>query len=112
VLHFRLESTQLGAHWPSEALPVIGLFIYAPGIAGVVYFVGYALLAMVAGHTKILTWLTTAIEVDAAPSEVFCQLKIYTTLNASSKSLRHSLYENEDVIRDVGSIVSRLSSRT
>lgn len=111
LLFAKLVESQLGAQWPSEALPVIGLFIYAPGIAGAVYFVGYALLAMVAGHTKILAWLTTAIEVDAAPPEVFCQLKIYTMLNASSKSLRHSLYENEDVIRDVGSIVSRLSSR-
>lgn len=110
LLFAKLVEGHLDAHWPSEVLPVIGLFVYAPGIAGAVYFFGYALLAMVAGHTKILAWLTTAIEVDVAPPEMFCQLKIYTAKNTSSKSLRHSLYENEEVIRDVGSIVSKLSS--
>lgn len=111
LLLTKLVESQFGMHWPSEALPVIALFIYAPGIAGAVYFVGYALLAIAVGHTKILTWLTTAIEVDVAPPAVFCHLKIYTTLNTSRKSLRHCLYENEEVIRDVGLIVSRISSR-
>jgi pimeloyl-ACP methyl ester carboxylesterase len=107
----KLFESQLSVRWPPELLYLVGAWIYTPGIAGAVYFVGYFLLAMATGHTKIHTWLATAIEVDAAPPEVFCQLKIYTTLDTSSNSLRHGLYEHEDVIRDVGAIVSKLSSK-
>jgi len=111
VLLTKLFESQFSVRWPPELLHLVGTWIYTPGIAGAVYFAGYFLLAMATGHTKIHTWLATAIEVDVAPPEVFCQLKIYTTLNASSNSLRHGLYEHEAVIRDVGAIVSKLASR-
>jgi pimeloyl-ACP methyl ester carboxylesterase len=107
----RFES-QLGMELTGNMRFLIGQFIYAPAVAGAAYFVGYCLLAMAVGHTKVHEWLATSIEVDAAPPDVFCQLKIYTSLSTSSDSLRHGLYEHDDVIKDVGAIVSKLSSKT
>lgn len=112
ILAARIVESQLAMTWPGELLGAIGLFVFAPAVAGAVYFAGYALLAMAVGHTRISAWPTTAVEVDAAPPEVFCQLKVYTKLTNPPENLRHSLYEHEDVVRDVGMIVSRLFSNT
>ncbi|NPC57830.1 esterase/lipase family protein [Caenimonas soli] len=102
----QLVGVRMHANWPGDVLAVLGLFIYAPAAAGLVYFAGYGLLALAVGHTRIHTWLTTAMEVDAAPPNVFCQMKIYAAFNVSPKGgLRHGLYEREDVVEDIGKIV-------
>jgi hypothetical protein len=95
--------------FPIGVIVALCTFVYCPAVAGFVYFFGYALLAIVTGHRKIQTWLTTSIEVEAAPPGIFCDLKIYSSLNAPAKAFRHSLYDRDDVIKDIGDIVSKLT---
>lgn len=107
----QLVGARMHENWPGDVFAVLGLFIYAPAAAGLVYFVGYGLLAFAVGHTRVHTWLTTAIEVDAAPPNVFCHVKIYASSAACPKGgLRHGLYEREDVIEDVGKIALSVTS--
>ena len=81
-------------------------------VAGAVYFAGYALLALWVGHTSVRTWLRTVIEVETAPPGIFCKLKIYGLANSTTARIsRHSLYENEEVQKDIGAIVAELSER-
>lgn len=106
----RFLRIQLGASWSGDIIFAIALLVYAPAVAGAIYFSGYALLAVAVGHTKISRWLTTAIDVDSAPPNMFCRLKIYADTDLSTNRLRHSLYEDEDVMEDLVDIVSRLAS--
>lgn len=95
--------SQIGLLWPDGALQVLVIGVYAPAIAGTVYLLGYTLLAFAVGHYNLLSWLTTSVEVDAAPPGRMCNLKVYSALPAGG--LRHGLYEHEEVLKDVGTIV-------
>lgn len=100
----------LDLHLPQETIGILGVFVYAPAIAGVAYISGYAALAIAVGHYKLTHWLTTAVEVDAAPPGVMCNLLVYSDLEPSSKAaLRHGLYEGDAVIREIAALVAQAS---
>jgi pimeloyl-ACP methyl ester carboxylesterase len=83
--------------------------VFGAAVAGAVYLLSYALLAGVVGHTRVSSWLRTQVEVDAAPPGVMCSMKVYSTLSGSFSSLRHRIYEDEEVIKDVGIIVCNVA---
>ena len=104
-----------GAPWLARlsTLQMIGLFVYAPAAAGCIYLIGYVLLAVSVGYYAVWRWLTTGVEIDAAPPGVMCNLFIYSDFSGRTEwSLRHGLYEHEGVLRDVASLVIELAGST
>jgi pimeloyl-ACP methyl ester carboxylesterase len=98
-------ASQFGLHWTDWVFAVLTIGVFSPAVAGTVYLLAYASLALVVGHTSLNRWLTTRIEVDAAPPGMMCKLKVYSALSGSTGGLRHGLYEDDEVLKDVGVIV-------
>ncbi len=86
----------------------LGVLVFGPAVAGLVYSLGYALLSFAVGHRDLRRWIHTTVEVDAAPPNQFCTFKAYSEID-SHQALRHGLYENEKVIEDVVKIICQLS---
>jgi hypothetical protein len=96
------------AHVGDEALEVLAIGVYAPAVAGLVYYLGYAVISMGAGHWSILHWLSSVVEVEAAPPNTVCQMYVFSELD--TRGLRHGLYEDRHVLERVAKIVQSIAS--
>lgn len=90
-----------------DAVAIIGMFAYGPAVAGLVYIVGYAAIAIGAGHWSVLRWLSSAVEVEAAPPNTKCQMYVFSELDTSG--LRHGLYEDDQVLSHVAELVQLIA---
>lgn len=89
----------------------IVLFVLTPAVAGVIYLFGYALLAAMVGHFDVSEWMTSELQVDAAPPNVRCSLIVYSLTEVSpTGGLRHALYESDKVVKDIADIVRLVAS--
>jgi len=90
----------------SETVALMGMLIYSPAVAGGVYIFGYAVIAIGAGHWDVLQWLTSVVEVEAAPPNTSCQMYVFSELD--TPSLRHCLYEDDQVLSCVADFVQSI----
>lgn len=102
-------SPVLFPHVAVEVLGIMGMFVYAPAVAGLVYLVGYAVVAMGAGHWSVLHWLWSVVEVEAAPPNTTCQMYVFSELD--TVGLRHGLYEDDQVLGHVAKLVMSITRR-
>jgi hypothetical protein len=86
---------------------IMGIFVYAPAVAGMVYFFGYAMVAMGAGHWNVRHWLSSVVEVEAAPPNTACEMYVFSELD--TPGLRHGLYDDIQVLEHVARIVQLIS---
>lgn len=92
-------------HWQNSIL----VFTFALGIAGLIYLGSYALIAFMVGFTNLRSW-PARVEVDAAPPNTVCAFKSYSNLSGiEATSLRHGIYELEDVQREIASIIESIA---
>lgn len=90
------------------ALATLGLFVFAPAVAGLIYWLGYAIVATAAGHRNARQWLSSVIEVESAPPCTTCQIHVFPSISTSG--LRHSLYEDDEVLEHIAKL-ARSTSR-
>lgn len=93
-------------HVEGDAVTIMGFFVYGPAVAGLVYLFGYAVIAVGAGHLNILQWLSSVVEVEAAPPNTSCQIYVFSTLGTSG--LRHGLYEDGEVLSHVAKLAKSI----
>jgi pimeloyl-ACP methyl ester carboxylesterase len=87
----------------SEAAWWLGLYVYAPAAAGLVYLFGYAAISAAAGHWNLKTWFTSAIDFEVAPPQSVCEIRVFWAVKTSN--LRHRLYEDDRVLKTVAELV-------
>lgn len=90
-----------------DVLWIMGFFVYAPAVAGMVYFLGYAMVAMGGGHWNVRHWLSSVVEVEAAPPNTACQMYVFSELD--TPRLRHGLYDDIQVLEHVAKIVQSIA---
>lgn len=71
------------------------------------YLLGYAVIALGAGHLNILQWLSSVVEVEAAPPNTSCQIYVFSTLDTSG--LRHGMYEDGEVLGHVAELAKSIA---
>lgn len=99
VLHDTfLAETSLDVMFP------LALFVYAPAVAGLIFFVGFLAQVISTGFWDVRRWFTYSVEVETAPPGIACQMYVFSQI--ATTSLRHGLYEDETVLKMVAEIVS------
>jgi pimeloyl-ACP methyl ester carboxylesterase len=99
VRAFLVPLLSVGQFWSVSAF-------LAEAIAGLLYLLGYAIVALSVGLTEFWVWPGAMIEVDAAPRDKECSFKSYSEPDAiQTTSLRHGLYESLQVQWDIASII-------
>lgn len=91
-----------------DAVGIMGVFVYGPAVAGWVYLIGYATIAIGAGHSNLLHWLLSAVEIEAAPPNTMCQMYVFSELGTSG--LRHGLYEDDQVLGRVAELIQSIEN--
>lgn len=95
-------------HVGGDAVEIMGVFVYGPAVAGAVYLLGYAAIAVGVGHWNFLHWLSSVVEVEAAPPNTTCQMYVFAELDTSG--LRHGLYEDDQVLGRVAELVQSIAN--
>jgi len=95
-------------HVGGDAVAIMGIFVYGPAVAGWVYLLGYAVIAVGAGHLNILQWLSSVVEVEAAPPNTSCHIYVFSALGTSG--LRHCLYEDGEVLGHVAELATSIAN--
>jgi len=95
-------------HVGVEVAGILGMFVYGPAVAGWVYLLGYAAIAVGAGHWNLLRWLSSVVEVEAAPPNTTCQMYVFSEL--STTRTRHALYEDDQVLGRVAELVQSIAN--
>ncbi len=94
-------------HVGGDAVAIMGVFVYGPGVAGLVYLFGFAAIAVGAGHLNIQQWLSSVVEVEAAPPNTSCQIYVFSALGISG--LRHALHEDREVLGYVADLAKSIA---
>jgi pimeloyl-ACP methyl ester carboxylesterase len=82
------------------------VFLVDDGITGGLVIAGYTVNALTVGFLDFRSWPNTIVEVDAVPPMKECSFKGYSDLeDIETTSLRHGLYENKGVQREIGLII-------
>lgn len=95
-------------HGGGEVGAMIGMFVYGPAVAGWVYLLGYATMAVGVGHWNLLHWLSSVVEVESAPPNTTCQMYVFSELETSG--LRHGLYEDDQVLGRITALVQSIAA--
>lgn len=86
------------------------LVVVTPAMTGLLYLVGYSLVAIATGFSAFRSWPSTIVEVDAVPPEVECSFKAYSSMDSDDgESLRHGLYDRPEVQDDVAKILEAVA---
>lgn len=88
---------------PTDLAFPLGLFVYAPALAGFVFLVGCFALAIATGFWGVRSWMVSAVEVETAPPNTACQMYVFSQVE--STSLRHGLYQDEAVLKMVTDLI-------
>jgi hypothetical protein len=73
--------------------------------------IGYALVAVATGHSQILDWPFTLMEVDVAPPWGPCRIQTFAFSDVGSGYLRHGLYANAEVQQAVADLIDETVQR-
>jgi hypothetical protein len=94
----------------STAQIVFLFWLVADLVAISLAFAGYAVAALAVGFFDFRAWPRTVIEVDAAPQMKEVSFKSYSDIgDVEAVTLRHGLYENHGVQREIGLIIRSVS---
>jgi len=109
IAGLKLSITLGNALYPGASttlIGILGVFVYAPAIAGSIYTIGYSILAFSTGHLDIKSWPFSEIEVESEPLNKLCQM--YTFSNLEVPNFRHGIYNDHKVLKKVGEIVKAI----
>jgi hypothetical protein len=88
-----------------QGIPLLAIFASATG-GGLLFICAYGLIALAVGFYDVRSWACSTIEVDAAPPEKQCSIKLYYDLDdTEGNSLRHGIYELASVQLDIASVI-------
>ena len=92
LIYISIKADELG--WGLVLTVAWPLLLALPSV---IYLLGYCLLAMATGHSELLDWPFTLMEVEQAPPWTSCKFEMFLDLEGSV-GMRHAIYTRADVL--------------